>query len=145
MLVKVLAIASADHLAYAQLQILFLVVKSAAELVGLFLAGGMKVKAHVRLEANAKVVVHHIDLGVVLVRVGLVHVDRNRELTLHVVELLVLVGMEHDRPPVQYDLLGLDDVAQQIDGVLGARVAGAPAQHARQIVARAQRHDRHRR
>lgn len=48
--------------------------------------------------------------------------------------------MEDDRPPVQSDLLGVDDIAQQAKGVFGPRVARAPSQHPGQIVAGAERH-----
>lgn len=49
--------------------------------------------------------------------------------------VLLVLGVEDHGPAVEADLLGVDDVAQQRHRVLAARVARAPAQHARQVVA----------
>lgn len=43
--------------------------------------------------------------------------------------VLLVLGVEDDGPAVQPDLLRVDDVAQQRQRVLAARVAGAPAEH----------------
>lgn len=72
---KVPARTLAHHLAYAHLQIVLLVVQSTIELVRILFARRMKVKANVGLDADAKVVVHHVDLRVVLIRVRLTHID----------------------------------------------------------------------
>lgn len=48
--------------------------------------------------------------------------------------ILLILRVEDDRPPVQADLLRLDNVTQQRQRVLAASVARAPAQHAGQIV-----------
>jgi hypothetical protein len=63
----------------------------AVELVGVFLARFMKIKANVGIDSNAEIIVHNKDLSVVLIRVRLIHVNRDRDLPLGVVKLFVLV------------------------------------------------------
>lgn len=47
----------------------------------------------------------------------------------------LVFGMKDDGPAIETNLLGLDDVAQQIERIFATGVAGTPAQYARQIVA----------
>jgi len=49
--------------------------------------------------------------------------------------------MKHHGPSVQYYLFRVNDVAQQVQRVLVARVSRAPTQHTGEIVARSQGYD----
>lgn len=42
--------------------------------------------------------------------------------------------MEDNSPAVQTNLLSIDDVPQEVEGILSACVAWAPAQHSSQVV-----------
>ena len=140
---KVPTQALVHHFTNAHLQVVFLVVQATVEFVGILLASRMKVQANVGVDANAEIVVHHINLRIVLVRVGLANVDRYRQLSLHVVDLFVLFRMEHDGPAIERDLFGVDNVLEQVDRFFSSSVASAPSQDARQIVSCAQRNNGH--
>lgn len=46
----------------------------------------------------------------------------------------LILGMEDDSPAVQTNLLSIDDVTQEVKGILSSCVAWAPAQHTSQVI-----------
>jgi len=68
------------HASNTQLKVLGLIVNAAPELVRILFARMMKPERNLGINADPEIVIHHIDLGVVLVRVRLAHIDGDREL-----------------------------------------------------------------
>ena len=114
----------------------------AVELVGVLLARVVEVEAEGRVEADAEVVVHDEYLRIVLAGRagdgGVLHGSGAEPLVL-------LLRVKDDGPAVEPDLLGVDHVAEEVQRVLAAGVARAPPEDAREVVARAEGHDRARR
>jgi hypothetical protein len=55
--------------------------------------------------------------------------------------VLLLLGVKDDGPPVEPDLLGVDDVSEEVEGILAPGVAGAPPEDAGKVVAGAEGHN----
>ena len=77
----------------------------------------MEVEAEVSVDADAEVVVHNEHLRIILIRYGC---DVSHATSLILAGLLL--RMEHHRPSIQPDLIGFDDVTQQVKRIFTARV-----------------------
>ena len=80
----------------------------------------MEVEAEIGVDADTEVVVHDEHLRVILVGDGR-RVSHAAALVLAAAGLFL--RMEYDRPSIEPDLFGLDDVPQQVEWVFAARVA----------------------
>lgn len=103
----------------------------------------MELETDVGVDADTEVVVHDDHASLVL---GVVHggVAVGR-FGLAGGRLGALFFVEDDGPAVEADLLGLDDVLENIEGIFLARIAATPAKDARQVVAGSERYDAARR
>lgn len=135
---QIFAIPVEKCLLESNFHVLCFVEEAGAELLRVGIPFVMKTQAHIRVDANAEIVVHDDHAGLVLWVVhhlrfilALVHPCRRR--------LRTLLLVENDSPSVESNLLRLDNVLQKIRCALFARIATTPTQHPGQIIASAKR------